>query len=71
VHAQNVGALRRVAERVKGVRFHNCAEFGCSNEYEMSTYDYRVKWDGMQPQCSTWESEFYVTKCIDQSLVST
>jgi hypothetical protein len=58
----NVRGLRRDAERVKGVRVHNCVKFGCSD-------DYRVKWDGMRPQCSTWESEFYVTKCIDQSLV--
>jgi hypothetical protein len=39
----NVSALRRDAERVKGVRDHNCLKFGGSDECERPKYDYRVK----------------------------
>jgi hypothetical protein len=28
----------------------------CSDECKKPKYDSRVKWDGMRPQCSTWES---------------
>jgi hypothetical protein len=52
----NVNCLQRVAERVKGVREHDCNVLGCSDECERPKYDYCVKWDGMRPQCSTWES---------------
>jgi hypothetical protein len=52
----NVNALPRVPERVKGVREHDCNVLGCSDECERPKYDFRVKWDGMRPQCSTWES---------------
>ena len=52
----NVNALPRVPERVKGVRHHNCEVLGCSEECKKPKYDFRVKWDGMRPQCSTWES---------------
>ena len=52
----NVNALPRVPERVKGIREHNCDVLGCSEECEKPKYDFRVKWDGMRPQCSTWES---------------
>jgi hypothetical protein len=64
----NVRALRRVAEMVKGVRVHSCEELGCSADCDKPTYDYRVKWDGMRSQCSTWESEFYLTRSINKSL---
>ena len=52
----NANALPRVPERVKGVREHDCNVLGCSDECERPKYDFRVKWDGMRPQCSTWES---------------
>jgi len=52
----NVNALPRVPERVKGVRHHDCEVLGCSEECKRPKYDFRVKWDGMRPQCSTWES---------------
>ena len=52
----NANALPRVPERVKGVREHDCDVLGCSDECKRPKYDFRVKWDGMRPQCSTWES---------------
>jgi hypothetical protein len=67
---QNVRALRRVAERLKGFRVQSCEELDCSAYCDKPTYDYRVKWDGMRSQCSTWESEFYLTKSIVKSLRS-
>jgi len=52
----NANALPRVPERVKGVREHDCNEFDCPLLCERPKYDFRVKWDGMRSQCSTWES---------------
>ena len=52
----NANALPRVPERVKGVREHDCDKFDCSLHCKRPKYDFRVKWDGMRSQCSTWES---------------
>ena len=52
----NANALPRVPERVTGVREHDCDKFDCSLHCKRPKYDFRVKWDGMRSQCSTWES---------------
>jgi hypothetical protein len=58
---KNLSKVVRFQERIMGIRKHNCGKLKCPDGGgEKENYDYCVKWDDMQPQCSTWESDFIV-----------